>query len=225
MMIPGRKITNERAIIFANGDLPDLNALRDWLKEDDVLIAADGGLRHIFAVGRRPYLLIGDLDSVTSVDIGVAAGYGSRVERYPVEKDETDLELAVLAALKLGFSTLRIVAALGGRLDQTLGNLFLLAHPQLKDVDIRLDDGSEEVWLAQKKAEIIGKTGDRVSLLPLGSPALNVTTQGLRYPLRGETLQAYQTRGISNEMLGENAQVEWESGTLIITHQRVRKAD
>jgi len=214
----------QRAFIFANGNLPNLDALRSIVRPDDVLIAADGGLRHIFALGKAPYLLIGDLDSVNSVEIGTAAGMGCRVEPYPAEKDETDLELAIQAALKIGVKSIRIAAALGGRIDQSLGNLFLLAQPHLQGFDIRLDDGSEEVWLASKQAIIEGHPGDRVSLLPLGGQVEGVTTTALRYRLHGETLVPYLTRGISNEMLAERAQVVWQTGMLIIDHQRLTLA-
>ncbi len=209
-----------RAVIFANGAFPDLPALRAQLQPDDYLIAADGGLRVIFALARRVDVLIGDLDSVTSVELGVAAGNGARIERYPVEKDETDLELAINYALKAGFTSLRIVAALGGRLDHTLGNLFLLQRADLAALDVRLEDGVEEVWLARGKAEIHGQAGERVSLLPLGAAVADVCTQGLRYPLRSETLHPQHTRGISNELLAETAQVDFSSGVLIIIHSR-----
>lgn len=211
-----------RAVIFANGDLPDLERLRAWLRPEDMLIAADGGLRHISALGLIPHMVIGDLDSADPIELAVAEAAGCLVLRFPVEKDETDLELAINHALAQGFHTLRITAALGGRLDHTLGNLMILARPELAGLDLRLDDGCEEVWLAREQAEILGRPGDRVSLLPLGGPAEGITTEELRYPLRNETLYAEHSRGISNEMLEDRALVRFESGTLIVIHTRLR---
>ncbi len=211
-----------RAVIFANGDLPDLERLRAWLRSDDMLIAADGGLRHISALGLIPHLVIGDLDSADPLELAVAEAAGCQVQRFPVEKDETDLELAINYALARGFHSLRITAALGGRLDHTLGNLMILARPELAGLDLRLDDGREEVWLARGQAEILGRPGDRVSLLPLGGPVEGITTEELRYPLRNETLYAEHSRGISNEMLEDRALVRFENGILIVIHTRLR---
>lgn len=212
---------SERAWIFANGDLPDPSALRALIAPGDRLIAADGGLRHLRRLGLTPHVLVGDLDSVDPADLPALRTAGVQVERFPREKDETDLELAVFSALRAGCRWLRIAAALGGRLDQTLGNLFLLALPALAEVDARLEDGREEVFLIRGRAEIHGRAGDIVSLLALGGEARGVTTTALRYPLRGETLYLERTRGISNVMLGDTAAVELEGGSLICIHTRI----
>lgn len=214
---------NKRALIFANGDQIDLNAVHGWIEPRDFLISADGGLRHLLALGLTPQLLIGDLDSVDADQITEMKARGVRIEQHPVHKDETDLELAVEAALREGCLRLVILGALGGRLDMTLANIFLLGLPGLEGVDCRLDDGIEEVFLIQpgsRGANLKGQIGDRVSLLPLGAPASGIRTDGLSYPLRGETLYPERTRGISNQMTAEQAAVSLESGTLICIHTR-----
>jgi len=65
-----------------------------------------------------------------------------------------------------------------------------------------------------------GRVGDRVSLLPLSQEARGVRTTGLRYALHGETLQAYRSRGISNEMIAPVAEVALDSGLLVCIHSR-----
>ena len=210
-----------RAVIFANGSLPDLERLRAWLRPEDTLIAADGGLRHVSALGLIPHLVIGDLDSADPIEMAVAEVAGCRVSRFPAEKDETDLELAINYALAEKFPVVRIAAALGGRLDQTLGNLMLLARPDLRGLDVRLDDGCEEAWLPEGEAEILGRPGEIVSLIPLGLPVEGVETSGLRYPLQAETLYPEHTRGISNEMLENRARVQFRTGRLILIHTRL----
>jgi thiamine pyrophosphokinase len=211
------------AIIFANGDLPSPAALREFIQPEDILIAADGGLRHLLALGLLPALLIGDLDSVTPAEVEAAAAAGAEIRRYPPAKDETDLELALLAAQALGCTRITLAAALGGRLDQTLGNLFLLMLPELQGCDVRLYDGREEVFLIRQQAQIHGQAGDIVSLLPLNRPASGIWTEALRYPLRGETLHPERTRGISNVMLGRQAEVRLESGILLCIHTHIPK--
>lgn len=210
----------KRTVIFVNGRLRSPKRLAALLRPDDWLIAADGGLRHLRRLGLAPRLLIGDLDSVTEDEVRWAAENGAEVRRYPREKDETDLELALAAGLQTGSREILLAAALGGRLDQTLGNLGLLLRPELDGLDVRLEDGREEVFLIRGLAEIRGRAGDIVSLLPWNGPAEGVTTQALRYPLRGETLYPDRTRGISNEMQGDTAQVSLRAGILLCIHTR-----
>ena len=213
-------MTEQRAMIVANGLIPDLEAARVLLQPDDLLIAADGGAHHLTALDRTPHVVIGDLDSLSTSEVQKLAEAGARILRYPVEKDETDLELAILYAYEQGCTWLRIVGALGGQFDQTLANLFLLALPALEGLNARLDDGTEEVFLIRDSAAVSGRPGDIVSLLPLGGPAHGVSTQGLRFPLNGETLFPERSRGISNEMTGNKAQVRLDGGTLICIHTR-----
>ena len=87
-------------------------------------------------------------------------------------------------------------------------------------VDLRLDDGLEEVFLIRACGQIEGLPGDLVSLLPLGAPAQGVTTRGLKYPLNGETLQMQRTRGISNVLLQPQAVVTLTAGCLVCVHRR-----
>ena len=123
----------KRALIFVNGSLPDPQKVRFLLEPDDWLVAVDGGWYYLKALGLRPHLLIGDLDSVAAEDVAALEAQGVEIRRFPVHKDETDLELALLAVRAAGVTTLRVAAALGGRLDQTLANLFLLLLPELED--------------------------------------------------------------------------------------------
>lgn len=210
----------KRCVIFVNGRLRSARALAGMLRPDDWLIAADGGLRHLRRLGLAPHLLIGDLDSVTAQDLAWAQANGAEVRRYPREKDETDLELALQAAVQTGCAAILLAAALGGRLDQTLGNLFLLLRPELAGLDLRLEDGREEVFLIRGQTELVGRRGDVVSLLPLNGPAEGVTTRALQYPLRAETLYPHGTRGISNVMEDSTATVSLRTGLLICIHTR-----
>jgi thiamine pyrophosphokinase len=209
-----------RALIFVNGQLPDLEPVRRLIQTDDALIAADGGTRHILALGLLPTVVIGDLDSLEAENRQRLEEAAVGIRQYPADKDETDLELAFNYALEAGYRTILIIAALGGRLDQTLANLSLLSDPRLSTFDARLDDGVEEAFFVRKRVAIAGNPGDTVSLLPWGVPAEGVTTKGLRWPLHAETLHPAKTRGVSNEMLGEGAAVSLQSGLLLVIHRR-----
>jgi thiamine pyrophosphokinase len=209
-----------RAVIFANGTLPDMQGAQRLLREGDRWIAADGGSRHALALGRAPDVVIGDLDSLADPVRESLIRAGTVFQSFPAEKDETDLELALQYAVREGFTAIRILAGLGGRTDQTLANLFLLTDPALASLDVRIDDGREEAFRVGKETVVFGNAGDLISLVPVGTPAEGVTTDGLKFPLRGGTLIPFRTRGISNQMLGERAVINVEKGVLLCIHTR-----
>lgn len=211
-----------RIIIFANGDLPNLEKARALLRDDDFIIAADGGTRHAIALGKTPNVIIGDLDSAT-FDLRPLTEKGTKVIRFSHDKNETDLELAIAHALSLNPEQVLILAALGGRLDQTLGNIALISDSQLVTRNLCLDDGIEEVFFCHDQCEIHGAVGDLVSLIPWQGEVTGVRTTDLKWPLRDETLFPNKTRGISNEMLGDTAAVQIRSGLLLIVHRRIDK--
>lgn len=210
-----------RFLIFVNGVLPQREAALQLLRPNDFLLAADGGTQLAWQLGVRPQVVIGDLDSLDDDLRQHLTAAGVQFLVYPREKDETDLELALQYALGQGATSILIVGALGGRLDQTLANLSLLTDPRLSDLDVRLDDGVEEAFFVRRYGEVRGRPGETVSLLPWGAPVTGIRTQGLRWALQSETLYPERTRGVSNELLAETACIEVESGLLLVVHRRL----
>ena len=210
----------QRIIIFANGELPDLNKARALVQKDNYIICADGGTRHALALHLQPDLIIGDMDSVEKAQLQKLNDAEVSIELFPHDKNETDLELAINRAIELNPEQIIIVAALGGRLDQTIANITLLTDFRLSPLDVRLDDGVEEIFLCRDQVQVHGKSGDIVSLIPWGGAVAEVQTQNLKWTLHKETLYPDRTRGISNEMLGESASVSIGSGSLLIVHRR-----
>jgi thiamine pyrophosphokinase len=215
-----------RIVIFANGVLTDLEAARGLLQADDYLIAADGGARHLLKMGILPEIVIGDLDSIDEDILFDLTSAEVEIKQYSEDKDETDLELALGYAVELRPSAILIVGALGGRFDQTIANLSILTDPTLPGIDIRMDDGVEEVFFLKASAanggqvQVQGRSGDIVSLIPWRGPVEAVHTEGLRWPLYGETLFSDKSRGISNEMVKNDASIRIQSGLLLIVHRR-----
>ncbi|RIK28695.1 MAG: thiamine diphosphokinase [Anaerolineae bacterium] len=209
-----------RIIIFANGDLPDLEKARALLRPDDFILCADGGTRHALALGVKPNLILGDMDSVGKEMLKKLQDDGVEIELFPRDKDETDLELALNKALELNPDEIIIAAALGGRTDQTLANIALISNTQYAIRNIRLDDGVEEIFLCRAQAEVRGRSGDLVSLIPWGEPVHGVQTENLKWRLNGETLYPDKSRGISNEMTNNIASIKIKSGLLLIIHTR-----
>ena len=203
-----------RIIIFANGSLPNLEKARALLRPDDFILCADGGARHALALGLTPNLIIGDMDSLPST-LNLQP---ETFIRFPTDKNETDLELAINHALTLNPDQILILAALGGRMDQTLANIALLSNLQLATCNIILTDGVEEIFFCRDHAQVIGRSGDIVSLIPWQGEVTGVFTENLKWHLDHETLYPDKTRGISNEMTADIATVSIKSGLLLITH-------
>jgi thiamine pyrophosphokinase len=211
----------QRIIIFANGELPDLDKARALLEEGDYIICADGGTRHALALGIQPDLIIGDMDSAGKEQLQKLGLDDVSMELFPHDKNETDLELALNRAIELNPRKIIIIAALGGRLDQTLANIALLTDLRLPKFDIRLDDGVEETFFCRDQAYVYGRSGDLVSLIPWGGAVSEVQTIDLRWALNKETLYPDKTRGISNEMTSDTATISIGAGLLLIVHRRV----
>jgi thiamine pyrophosphokinase len=208
-----------KAVIIANGDLNN----QPYLEPGDLLIAADGGARHCLHLGLTPQIVIGDFDSLDPQDLNTLQQAGAEIIRHPVRKNATDLELALHVARERGATTAIVLGALGARWDQTIANLLLPLSGELTGLAVRLLDGPQELFLVHAtdpnrpaSGEIHGLPGDTVSLIPLSGDALGVHTQGLEYPLHGETLYFGATRGVSNVLLTPTAAVTVSAGILLI---------
>jgi thiamine pyrophosphokinase len=211
-------------LIFANGTLDDTGWVAPYLARAAAVVAADGGLRHLLPLGRRPDVLIGDLDSLPpGVDAEAPA---AQVIRHPRDKNETDLELALLHVVAhYPDREVLILGGFGGRIDHTLANVLLLAHPRLLGRPIRFVDDRQSAWLLAAdpppgETTITSAPGDIVSLLPLGGPAHVLATTGLRWPLHDEVLAFGAARGVSNEMTAAVASVRLGSGVVLCVHVR-----
>jgi thiamine pyrophosphokinase len=221
------------ALVVADGDVPRRAALDSawpgWADDVGLVIAADAGWDKSAALGILPDLLVGDADSLPEERLAELATAGVPIERSPVAKDESDAELAVLAALRQGATHVTILGALGGkRFDHALANVGLLGLPGLGEADVELLDATTRVRLVRAPAaeggpascRLAGEIGDLVSLLPLGVPAFGITTEGLLYPLRGETLQPGPARGLSNVRIAADASVMLHQGSLLVIETR-----
>ena len=212
-----------KVAILANGEMKYPAQVRALASQADLLLAADGGALHALALELWPHLVVGDLDSLSVSQRETLTLHGVRCIQHPAQKDETDLELALLQAVVQGATQIVVLTALGGRTDQFLANLLLLTLPALRGVRCWIVDGVEQVFLVRGRAEISGQAGDVLSLLPLGGDCEGVWTEGLAYPLRGEGLRFGPARGVSNVLLAPRATVTVERGTLlaVLRSQRV----
>ena len=210
-----------RALVVLNGDpLGSDGWLADLAARSDVVIAADGGAARLHQAGRRPDLVVGDLDSLPPDAKARLEAHGVAFEVHPHEKTQTDGELALRAAISRGADEIVIVGAFGGaRIDHLVGNLLLLANEDLAAIDVAIvtEQATFRALRGPGVLELEGEPGDWVTLSPLSERAGAVTTDGLRYGLHREDLVRGSTRGVSNELTGRRASVELATGLLLAT--------
>jgi thiamine pyrophosphokinase len=191
--------------------------------QDALIIAADGGARIARKFGFTPNVVIGDMDSISPEELNDLQAKGAEIHRYPAEKDETDLELALLYAVEKDIQWIRVLGAIGGRFDQTLANVYLMALPQLTDCDIALVADNQMIRLFRSGEHILhGQIGDTISLIPISGDVTNISTENLKYRLKNETLHFGPARGISNVMESKTAHVRFDDGWLLCVHTEGR---
>ena len=215
-----------KVVVVASGELDPADA--GWLDHAQLVIAADGGGASLDRLGRRPNVLVGDLDSIDAALVARLEGAGTRVERHPTDKEASDTEAAVELALAAGASSVVLLGAMGGeRLDHALANLLLLADRALAGRDVVAVRGGTRVRAIHRgrRLPLEGSRGDLVTLLPVGGDAGGVTTEGLRWALDAATLRLGRSRGLSNEVIGSPASVRIDVGTLLVVETASRGED
>jgi thiamine pyrophosphokinase len=205
----------DSVVVVVAGGAPLRPDVAKLVPADARVLAADGGLVHAFTLGLRIEAVIGDFDSASPEDVEAAAAAGARVDRHPMEKDATDLELALDAAVQLEPARVVVLADDGGRLDHLLAALLLLGSGKYATALLDAQIGSALVCVVRDERELHGEPGELVSLLALHGPAVGVRTEGLAYPLDGETLEAASSRGVSNVFVEGKARVAIERGVLL----------
>ena len=210
-----------KAIVVAGGDAVPEDAAR--LADADLVIAADSGAEWLDALGIRPDVLVGDMDSIDPGLLERLSNEGVTIERHPEDKDASDAELAVVRAVSDGAEDVVIVGALGGgRLDHELANMLLMADTRWRGLRLQIVRGVTTARAAHggERLELAGAVGDLVTLLSVNGDTWGVRTEGLRYPLAGESLGLGRSRGLSNQVEQAPASVSLERGTLLVIETR-----
>ncbi len=209
----------ETAVVVTGGDAPTLRALSILPSDGSfVVIGADSGVSHALSLGLVVDIAVGDFDSLDPSVLESIERDGVDIRRHRVDKDATDLELALDIALELGVARIVLIGGHGGRLDHLLGNAMVLASNRYAGVVITAAMGDATVNILQPgtEVELRGNAGEYVSVLAVHGPADDVHLSGLEWPLAGATLAPGSTLGISNRFIGSTARARVGSGTLLI---------
>ena len=190
------------------------DSLAEGIGNEDLVIAADGGLKHTQGLGIRPDVILGDFDSLGFVPEGA--------EVFPVEKDDTDAMLSVRRGLDRGYRRFVIYGGLDGeRLDHTLANFQTLQYLADRDAAGYLV-GKRYLATVVKNGKLSFPAGAEgiLSVFCLGPDAKEVTLTGLQYPLENGVLTSGFPLGVSNHFVGEKAEISVKNGSLFVLWDR-----
>ena len=202
----------ETILIFSGGARPG-NGVVDDLPTPDLIVAADSGYDVAVELGFRVDVVVGDMDSLATDPLPSHV----IVEKHPVDKNQTDLDLALELAIREDPVRVVIVGGTGGRHDHELATSQMLCSDRWAAID-ELDWFSDRsrAHVIHHRRIIHGDVGTTLSLIPVGSDATGVTTKGLRWELHGEILKVGSTRGVSNVMRSPIADIRVETGSLLV---------
>lgn len=187
-------------------------------KNNQLIIAADGGLRHLEDRGIVPDYIVGDFDSLGRVPAG------DNIIRHPVEKDDTDMLLAIKTGLDQGCRTFVLYGGLGGRIDHAYANYQALCYLAERGAfGWLLGGGNAVTALRNGTLRFPASCAGTVSVFCAGGRAAGVTLEGLYYPLHEATLTSAFPLGVSNQFTGVPAAVTVRDGTLLVMWQEAAK--
>ena len=184
--------------------------------KDDFIICADGGYRYKDLLGRECDCVVGDFDS-----FGTVPETENKIVA-PCEKDETDMMLAVDTGYAKGFRDFVLFGALGGeRSDHSVANIQLLHYIVSKGAKGTIVHG-DEVFTAFKNDTLYLEKNLKgyISVFSLSDESRGVTLKNLKYTLENAVLHSFNPVGVSNEFIGENAEISVKDGALLVVYKK-----
>lgn len=201
-----------RAFIYTGGEIHPEN-ITERPREGDLVIAADAGMRNAARFGIKPDVLLGDFDSLGEPDVPD----GTELIRVPIEKDDTDTQLAVRVALERGANEIVIVGGLEGRLDHTLSSLAILEYLDGKHIHALITSGQNRARFLRNNSTLIPRGYFRFLSLIAADPVVKgVTAEGCKYPLKNARLSRLNQYAVSNEIEGNCALIDVRRGGIWI---------
>ncbi|ADY56619.1 thiamine pyrophosphokinase [Syntrophobotulus glycolicus DSM 8271] len=217
-----------RIAVLANGEW-DI----EWGRQEiapgniEVLICADGGGNAAISSGRLPDILVGDMDSIKEENLFICAQGKTKIKKYPAQKDETDLELAMeyaeeyLREYGKPKDEISLYGAGGKRLDHLMGNISMMLAFAERGRMVRMIEPSQEAWVLAPGEEMVkGTQGQVISIIPLSAEAV-VDSYGLYYPLKNSTMYQHSPRGISNVLIEDEAKIKVAKGRILVVKSKV----
>ncbi len=204
------------ALIIGNGEETDKIIIENI--HYDCVICADGGLDKAKAYGIVPDIIIGDFDSVNLSVLKHYEMLNIPVEKFPSEKDSTDMELAVEFAISKGYNNIVLSGATGSRLDHTIGNIMLMERCYKIGVIITIIDNNNEMKIISDNTDLFidYKEGYYISIIPITDFIFGLNLEGFKYNLNNVNVQRGSTLCISNKITDKKGKITLNQGTAIV---------
>lgn len=209
-----------KGLIISSGTIRDYKLLKELSSNSEYIICADGGLRYAISSGILPDAIIGDLDSVDEKCKEFIDNNIIPIIKFPVEKDETDTELAVLHLIELGCDDITLSGVTGSRLDHTFGNIYLLKMIKNKGIQGKIVDDNNTIYLVDDYIKLERRDGYYTSVIPITQEGVIVTLTGFYYPLNEELINFGSTLGISNKIITDYGEIKIVKGNALIIEAR-----
>ena len=209
-----------KCVIIANGDLEYTSDIIKIIKNAQMIISADGGARHLRTLNILPHVMIGDFDSINQEDLSFFKKKEIKILNFPLKKNHTDTELCVSYALEKKTSDITFLGVTGSRLDHTLANIFLLKKLAKLNIEARIIDKHNEIFIVTNFIELKGKPNELLSIIPVTQKVTGITLTGFEYPLKNASMQMGDSLGISNVFKKSVVSISIKSGVLIVTRSK-----
>lgn len=202
----------KRALIIVNGKVNDYDFYKNYINDDDFIVCADGGIKHLNVIGIAPDIFVGDFDSCNICDVSGDV----EIQSHNPMKNDTDTKLAIDIAFEKGYETIEILGGLGGRVDHLLANIFLLRYIHENGGCGKIIDEKNTIMLITDTVTFEKEENAYVSLIPITEKLEGVTNTGLKYPLNDFNMRFGTTRGISNEFSESAAEISIKKGQALV---------
>lgn len=210
----------KKALIIGSGEVTNISQLKEEALKHDFVLCADGGIKHTYDLDIHVDLIIGDLDSVDERFDDFVSKHQIPIEKYPIEKNATDVELAIDYLVAQGFKVITFMGVMGGRLDHTLANIFLLKSLTKKHIVGRIIDEKNIVYYTDDTLKLTKKSGFYVSLIPLSKEGIIVTLNGFYYTLQKDHISFGSTHGISNYIVNHEGTIHIHDGAALVVESK-----
>lgn len=208
-----------KGLIISSGRLERYDILNLVVEDKDIIVCADGGLDHIMKVGLKPNMVLGDLDSITEQGIKYIEDNNIELEKFPVEKDATDTELAVEYLIQKGCKEITLIGVTGTRMDHTLANIFLLDQMFQRNIKGKIIDDNNEIVLSDSYLEVEKNEG-YLSIVPIEQKGTIISLEGVYYPLNRHHVEFGSTFSISNQIIDTKAKITIYDGKVLVIKAR-----
>ena len=209
-----------KGLIIGSGHLENLQLLCEEAIKHDFVICADGGVRYAVQARIHVDLVVGDFDSISKEEIFYVNQNNIPIIKYPIEKDATDLELAIDYLVENDYNAITLIGVTGNRLDHTLANIFLLKSIFKRNISGRIIDDNNRIYYLEKTLEISKSNMSYLSVIPLSEDGIIVSLFGFYYPLNHKYIEFGSTLGISNEIVKDYGIVELHKGQALVIESK-----